>query len=235
MRVRILRFILFVLIVFLALPEFAMGIPSLLNGIRARGDIWSVQHDYFGDAAFLLIPGLIAVALALHGAFFARRANWVYFFLGGGLAFLMAVAIPGWLRMPQRRAEVDVSTRLLELSRAVGPWCSEHRRYPLTDAEVSQALTNAQVNTRVASKYQRGGRVLQYETVIVPNSNPGTMPQPDRPAVLYYLVSTDGSEHWVLGSGLAAPVSEKVTIVPAGHDLIVAPPCPLAPTTEPKK
>lgn len=61
------RIILFVLILFFALPELAIGVPALVNGIRARGEVWSVQHNYFGDAAFALIPALCAIVLAYAG------------------------------------------------------------------------------------------------------------------------------------------------------------------------
>ncbi len=54
---RVVRIIFFCLIVLLSLPEMAIGVPSLANAVRAHGDVWSVRHDYLGDALFTLIPG----------------------------------------------------------------------------------------------------------------------------------------------------------------------------------
>ena len=54
---RVMRIIFFALIVFLSLPEMMIGIPSLYYALRAHGDVWSVHHDYLGDALFMLIPG----------------------------------------------------------------------------------------------------------------------------------------------------------------------------------
>jgi hypothetical protein len=57
MRMRVMRIIFFLLIVFLALPEMRIGIPSLAYAVRAHGDVWSIRHNYVGDALFVLIPG----------------------------------------------------------------------------------------------------------------------------------------------------------------------------------
>ncbi len=54
---RVMRIIFFCLIVFLALPELTIGTVSLANALRAHGEVWSVHHDYFGDALVTLIPG----------------------------------------------------------------------------------------------------------------------------------------------------------------------------------
>ncbi len=54
---RVMRIIFFCLIVFLALPELAIGTGSLANALRARGDVWSVHQDYVTDALVALIPG----------------------------------------------------------------------------------------------------------------------------------------------------------------------------------
>ncbi len=55
---RVVRIIFFVLIVFLSLPEMAIGFPSLVNAVRVHtSDAFYVRHDYLGDALFMLIPG----------------------------------------------------------------------------------------------------------------------------------------------------------------------------------
>src|SRR4051812_18874810 len=104
MRMRVMRLIFFVLIVFLAVPEFAIGVPALWNGLRAHGDVWWIRHDYFSDAAVTLIPGVLALLLAFYGAFRAQRANWVYNLLATGIVLLMAVSIPSFLRLPVQHA-----------------------------------------------------------------------------------------------------------------------------------
>src|SRR5437016_2956555 len=100
MRVKAVRIIFFLLIVFLAMPEFVLGVPSLMNGIRAHGDVWSVCHDYFGDAAITLIAGLVAVGFAAWGAFWPGRTNWLRFLVAAGIVLLMAVSLPSWYMDP---------------------------------------------------------------------------------------------------------------------------------------
>src|SRR5437870_4522964 len=100
MRVKAVRIIFFLLIVFLAMPEFVLGVPSLMNGIRAHGDVWSVRHDYFGDAAITLIAGLLAVGFAAWGAFWPGKMNWLRFLVATGLTLLMAATLGSWYTPP---------------------------------------------------------------------------------------------------------------------------------------
>ena len=116
---KVLRFVFFLLIVFLSLAEFRLGFASLADGLHARGDFWSVRHDYFGDAAYCLVPGILAVFFAAWGAFRPGRQNWLRFLVATGLVLLMAVAIPSFYGAPQARARSSVAGRIYDLRDAV--------------------------------------------------------------------------------------------------------------------
>jgi hypothetical protein len=227
MSMKVLRIVFFLLIVFLALPEFAIGYSSLANGLHARGDVWSVRHDYFGDAAYCLIAGVLAVFFAAWGAFRPGRHNWLRFLVAAGIVLFMAISIPSWYYPPQRHAEVAVQGKLLELQEALGPWCVERHRFPLTEQELAAALSRAHVSMNEESLYQHAGAPLLYQAVVVPNAKAGSGVPRERPAVLYYFVSADGTQAWVLATALPAPVSK--TVITTGDAFVSLPPCSLEP------
>jgi hypothetical protein len=209
---KLVRIILFVLIFFLALPEFAFGIPSLLNGLRALGDVWSVQHNYFGDAAVVLVPAMFAIFLAYWGAFRAQKLNWLYSLVATGIVLLMAAAIPSWITMPKERAAAHVKVKIYELARAAEMWAEEKGAYPLTDAELAEALQRARLGGNRDSLYQRKGTPVPYETTVVASAV-GPVLRSERPAVIYYGVAADGRRYWITGTALPAEISESVVSV----------------------
>src|SRR3954462_9354815 len=138
MRVKAVRIIFFLLIVFLAVPEFMLGVPSLVNGIRAHGDVWSVRHDYFTDAAVTLVPGLLAVLAAGYGAFFALRRHWVYAAISAFIVLYMAIAIPSFYA--ESKPGPAVVSKMHDLSHAVEEFADRNGKYPATASELESAL-----------------------------------------------------------------------------------------------
>jgi hypothetical protein len=154
---------------------------------------------------------------------------------------MMAIAIPGWLTMPQHRAEFAVRLKMRELEQAAGSWSEEKGSYPLTREELAAALAQAKLSGGQASKYQRGGAVVAYEVLVVSDAT-GPSVRAERPAVLSYAVSGDARRFWITGTALPAEVSESVVPVsePTGKMFVVtgelAPPAPaLRPATSTKK
>ncbi len=211
---KVVRVIFFCLIVFLALPEFVLGVPALMNGIRAHGDVWSVRHDYFGDAAITLIAGLLAVGFAAWGAFWPGRTNWLRFLVATSIVFLMAVSIPSWYAAPEMRSRSAMTGRMRTLQVAVDSWGNDHGRFPLTDAELKEAASAGEV--RVGdSPFQRGGVPVQFELALI-SSAAGPVLHAERPAVLYYAVDADGKRFWISATTLEKSVGNAVVMVGEG-------------------
>jgi hypothetical protein len=240
MRVKVLRILFFCLIVFLAVPEFRIGYSSLADGIRARGDLWSVRHNYFADAAFGLIPGVLALLCASMGAFFAKRLNWLYSLLATGIVFYMAVAIPSFYGAPQARARSSVNGRMLDLKSAVESYATEKGGYPRTSDEVELALRPARFDYH--SPYQRKGVPVEYQIVPLAGAT-GPALGAARPALLHYAVDAAGTRYWITGTMLPAAVSDHAIILSGYGEagpLVVegkleppSPPPPPAPTKTP--
>jgi hypothetical protein len=240
MRVKAVRIIFFLLIVFLAMPEFVLGVPSLVNGIRAHGDVWSVRHDYFGDAAFTLIAGLLAVGFAAWAAFWPGKANWLRFVVATGLALWMAATLGSWYTPPlveQRRA---VNDKVWEMGTAAQAWASENGSFPLNDGDVVQLMTTGRLRLG-DSPFQHGRAVVPYELKVISKAS-GPVFQTPRPGMIYYAVDATGQRFWITGTGLSAPISMETVVIEDGRKggrLVmtaeIESPNPATVKTEPKK
>ena len=234
---KVVRIIFFCLIVFLALPEFALGGPALVNGIRAHGDIWSVRHDYFTDAAVTIIPGSLAIGFAAWGAFWPGKANWVRFLVATGIVLLMAVSIPSWYMPPQMRSRSAMTGRMRTLGTAVEAWGTDHGRLPLTDAELKEAASAGDVLLG-DSPFQRGGKPVQFELALISGVTAPVL-HGDRPGKIFYAVDAAGRHYFITGAELPAPVADNAIVVTensnSGLPLIITgalePPAPSAPPT----
>lgn len=237
---RAMRIIFFLLIVFLAMPEFVLGVPALLNGIRAHGDVWSVRHGYFTDAAITLVAGLLAVGFAAWGTFWPGKANWLRFAVAAGIVLLMAVALPGWYMEPSRRGASSVHSKMSELQDAAESWAQAHGTYPLAVNDLAPAMQGPAFGGAL-SPYRRAGIDLPYEFAVDQNAT-GPALRTERPGVLYYNVAADGRHYWITGTALAQPVGGEVVLVSEGSSGpplvltgVLKPPAPAPPSKPPKK
>jgi hypothetical protein len=210
MLVRVVRLIFFLLIVFLALPEFTLGFRSLANGMRAHGDVWSVRHDYLGDAVITLIAGFLAVGFAAWGTFRPGKANWVRFLVAAGIVLMMAVSIPNWYMSPELRANGAMMSRMRDLQTAVESWGNEHGKLPMTDQELRQAVASAHVELG-DSPFQRAGKPLPYKLLAIVNAGP--LPGSDAPGMFLYTVDAAGTHYWITATTLPQPVAAHVVPV----------------------
>lgn len=233
------RIIFFLLIVFLAMPEFVLGVPALLNGIRAHGDVWSVRHDYFTDAAITLVAGLLAVGFAAWGAFWPGKTNWLRFAVAAGIVLLMAVAIPGWYMEPSRHGASRVHSKMRELQDTAESWAQAHGTYPMAVNDLAPAPGPA--SDSAPSPYRRAGKNLPFEFAFAGNATGPTL-RAERPGVLYYNVTADGRHYWITGTALAKPVGSEVVMVTEGSSgppLVLTgalePPAPVPPSKPGKK
>jgi hypothetical protein len=239
MRVKAVRIIFFLLIVLLAIPEFMLGVPSLINGIRAHGDVWSVRHDYFGDAAITLIAGLVAVGFAAWAAFWPGKANWLRFLVATGIVLLMLVSIPSWYMDPPRHAASKVHSKMRELQDGAETWAQAHGRYPMAVADLTPAMLGPAFGGAL-SPYRRAQKDLPYELAFDRNAT-GPAVRTERPGVVYYNVAPDGSHFWITGTALAKATGNEVVMVredSTGPPLVLTgalePPAP-APSSQPAK
>jgi len=234
---KILRLILFALVLFLTLPMFAIAVPSFLNGLRAGGDVWSVQHSYFADAAVALIPALLALALAYGGAFRAKKQNWLYFVCAFGITLMMATAIPGYFGLPKHRAESALRMKMREIQQAADTWAVEHPQYPLNEQELAAALGKPRLQDGSMSRFQRKGAVLPYEFSVVVDAA-GPVERAPRPGAIYYAVSPDGRRYWLTGTSLPDMVSETAVLVSesgSGPPFVAAGELPAPPEVRPAR
>ena len=237
---KVVRIIFFCLIVFLALPEFVLGVPSVVNGIRAHGDVWSVRHDYFTDAAVTIIPGLLAVGFAAWGAFWPGKTNWLRFLVATSIVFLMAVSIPSWHMPPAMRSRSTMISRMRKLGTAVESWGNDHGKLPLTDAELKEAASAGDVLLG-DSPFQRGSQPVQYEFMLIPAAT-GPALGGQRPGRISYAVDAAGRHYFITGTELPAAVAQETIVVTEsgnpGLPLIITgalePPVPAPPTPSPK-
>jgi len=219
---KVLRIIFFLLIVFLAMPELVLGVPSLMNGIRAHGDVWSVRHDYFGDAAITLIAGLVAVSFAAWAAFWPGKANWVRFLVATGIVLLMAISLPGWYMDPLARARDSEQTTIFRLGLRIDAWAEKTHRYPLSKQELIEATDHH--DDIGLSPYQKNGQQLSYEFKVVPDATGAALCE-DYPASLCYAVNTSGTWYWLTGSTLTSVGSSNASalrIGNTGNTLVIA-------------
>jgi len=208
---KVVRILFFCLIVFLAMPEFVVGGPALMNGIRARGDVWSVRHDYFGDAAFMLIAGALAIGFAAWGAFRPGKANWLRFLVATSIVFLMAVSIPSWYAPPEWRGRSTMISRMRALDSAVKSWGAERGTLPLTDSELREAAKAGDVRLG-DSPFQRGSASLPLELALNASATGATL-RAERPGVLTYGVDAAGRRYWISGTGLPAAVASEAAVI----------------------
>jgi hypothetical protein len=241
MRVKAVRIIFFLLIVFLAIPEFMLGVPSLVNGIRAHGDVWSVRHDYFTDAAITLIGGLLAVGFAAWGAFWPGKTNWLRFVVATGIVLLMLVSIPSWYYPETQGAASRIKRRMYDAQLAAEQWSQAKGKYPLTAEELKAALGPPMPSSADVSPFHRGsGEQVPFEWGFAANASGPTL-RADRPAVINYAVDADGKHFWITATTLAKPVGDEVTMLKEGGSPLVIPgelqppPTPPAAVTPKKK
>jgi hypothetical protein len=214
MRMKVVRIIFFCLIVFLALPEFVLGGPSLVNGIRAHGDVWSVRHDYFSDAAITLIAGSLAIGFAAWGAFWPGRLNWLRFLAATCIVLFMAESIPSWYMNPPQRAASSVRSKMRELQVGAEDWAQTHDRFPMSVANLTPAMLGP-VFGGALSPYRRGGKDLPYEFAFDRNAT-GPALRAERPGVVYYNVAPDGKHFWISATALTKSVGNEVAMVSEG-------------------
>ena len=209
---RVMRILFFAMIVFLALPEFVFGVRGISQGMAARGDIWSVQHNYFG-AAWVLLPDLAAVAIAGVAAFRPIRRNWVLFLAAAIIVLFLAVNLPSWYVPPEMRARSMTMSSMRTLQHAVDDWSAEHGSYPRNAVELERALKKA--GFQRASPFQRKGEPLEYQIVINADAH-DPVTSSERPGVLHYAVRLNGSEYWITATTLPEPVSNQVMMMTEG-------------------
>jgi len=83
----------------------------------------------------------------------------------------------------------------------------EHGRFPSTAAEMEQRIPS----TIGPSPYRNRGRPLAHRVVLISNATgPYSGGTGDQPGVLYYSVSSDGKEAWIVVTQLDRPVGGKV-------------------------
>lgn len=205
------RIIFFVLIVFLSLPGLTLGITSLLHGVRARGDVWSVEHSYFGEAAGALIPTAIALLFAALGAFRPGRLNWIRFALATAIVLFMAATIPSWYYPPEQRARSAIASRMHQVKSAVELWGAERGKYPLSGQELAEAIKSAGIEVRTA-RFQRGRQPVEFEITTSAGAS-GPVTRAERPGVVQYAVSAEGTRYWITATTLPKAVSAQATLV----------------------
>jgi hypothetical protein len=232
--VRVLRFLFFAMIVFLALPEFVFGVRGISQGMAARGDIWSVQHSYFG-AAWVLLPDLAAVAIAGVAAFRPIRRNWALFLAAAVIVLFLAVNLPSWYLPPEMRARSMTMSSMRTLQHAVDDWSAERGSYPRNAMELERALKKA--GFQRASPFQRKGEPLEYQIVIDADAH-DPVTSSERPGVLHYAVRLNGSEYWITATTLPEPVSDQVVMMTEGDSgppwVLTGKLAPPAPVARPK-
>ncbi len=208
---KIVRIVFFSLIALFCLPLLIGGGTELIQGIRARGNIWSVHSDYFVVAGFLSVPALLALLFAGLGAFRPGRFNAVNWVLAVGILLYMAVAIPSVLTNPTWRAASSVLGRMRTLQTAAEAWAQVQGSYPLTQQDLSEASKGADSGTD-DSRYQRKGQKLQYEYVLTPGAT-GPVLRADRPAVIHYAVNSTGTHYWITGTVLPSDVASSAIVL----------------------
>ena len=240
---KVVRIIFFCLIVFMALPEFMIGVPSLIAGIRSHSsDVWSIRHDYFAEAAFTLIAGFLAVFLAGWCAFRAKKHNWIYSLFATGIVFFMAVQIPDFYMDPAGRVRSTTASKMQYVQAVMDKWGNDKGNYPRDAAEVALALKDTNLGAAEPlgpSRYQRGDHAFDYEVVTTTNAS-GPKLGGTRPGLLNYSVDASATHYWLTGTTLPAPVSNSVIALQetnGGPPLIILGELtpPPAPTPTPKK
>lgn len=215
---RVMRMIFLVIIVFLALPDLALGFRGLWLGMAARGEVWSIRHSYFGDA-WVLLPEALAIGVAGVAAFRPVRRNWVLFMAAALIALFMSATTGSWYVPPEMRARGANVASMRALQHAVEDWAAERGTYPRTAAELERALRKA--GFPLASPFQWQGMPVDYQVVMKADAHDPAVSS-ERPGALHYAVRLNGLEYWITGTTLEQPVGGNVVMMTEG-----APPGPM--------
>ena len=208
---KIVRIVLFSLIALFCLPLVIWGGEILIQGIRARGDVWSVHHEYFWTSGFLMIPALVAVLLAGLGAFRPRRLTGANFVFAFGILLYMAVAIPSMLSHPTSGASSSVLQQMRHLQTATEAWAEAQGKYPLTQQDLREAIQGGNLEAS-DSRFQRKGERLKYEYALTPGAT-GPVLRAERPAVIHYAVDSTGTHYWITGTVLPSAVADSAIVL----------------------
>ena len=183
----------------------------LVNGIRARGDMWSVQFGYFGTGGSLLIPALLALLVAGLGAFRPWRFTWANWVVAAGMFLYIAVISPNMYLYPTSFAATSVLRQMRTLQTAAEAWAQTNGKYPVTQQDLSAAIkeTNSEASD---SPYQRKGEKLKYDYVLTTGAT-GPALRADRPAVIHYAVDSTGTHYWITGTGLPSAVASSAIVL----------------------
>ena len=209
---RVVRAIAAFLLVLFSLPVVSLGGSDVWKWVRVQwGDIFYVDFNYLAQGLPILIPGLIALGVAGYVPL-RRKASGLLLLIPLLLLFLLAIAIPSFLRSAGAGAISNVRGRVRTVSTALEAWSAEKERFPANEAEFHAAREIPQGEEGNRSPYARGGQRLSYRVVYVGGAAGPYLPSPpaEQPAVIYCATSQDLKRLWLTATVLEDDVGGAV-------------------------
>jgi hypothetical protein len=173
-------------------------------------------HSLRPGIAFALI-GLLSLASCVRWIMRRKSGELV---LTASLACLCCInLIGGTYRPPHYNAESKSRDYLFEIGHRSEHWYDSHGTFPASEVELRQSLRQASDENSSNpvlpnSAYSRNNQRLGYELVVV---NGATGPRTDglseRPAVIYYCVSSDRQRFWATITVLPADFARTATLL----------------------
>jgi hypothetical protein len=179
-------------------------------------DVYYADYPYVPSALVWFGVGSLCLWASLFGVW--RRSFYGILFAPPLFFGLVAmVMIPDIL--PRVNTAISDTNYLSDVNSFFRVWYENNHRFPANETEFRDALWKGpaawqyRVGEATTSRYKRGGEAVPYEIVVATNADgPRMADVSERPAVVYYCVSTDLQEFWVTMTELESDVASTAHI-----------------------
>jgi hypothetical protein len=212
-----LRVLLSLLFGLFSLPMLIVGGYLFVCWFRIHtSDVYYVDYPYAITATSLIALGALSLWTTLHGVW--RRSFYGSLFVIPIFLGLVSM-VAGPEHIPRAYSGVADSNYLADASSFLRGWYEKNHRFPANEAEIRDAWWRSfagwarPVETSHRGRYMQRGNHLPYEIVVVTNAQgPRMTDVSQRPGVIYYGVSTDHQEFWLVMTELRSDVAPSADL-----------------------
>jgi hypothetical protein len=188
----------------LSLPSLLMlcaGALTFVQAIRVYDpSMYSVEHDYIGDAVHLGVAGVIGLLACQR--LWRTGSRWAWAIIPICVAFY-AILFPNWIARygtPLHRAYRSTMLQLHAIA-----------VQSLENAKTTGRLTCDSIpDSQLGSLFSQGGQRLPYVVQCVPNVGaPMSSPPPGRPATIVVSISKDETTAWFAATVLPNEIGRQ--------------------------